>query len=90
MIKSSDKLVPKTPVKTRDRVKKKRDSGKFWDKNRDCPSKSGTVRGYGIYVHVHIYACVLCMTRTVSVYVTADRDSTPRCMCMLCMTLFAF
>ena len=27
---------------------KKRDRGKFWTKNRDCPSKSGTVGGYGI------------------------------------------
>ena len=87
MIKSSDKLVPKTPVKKRDRVKKKLDSGKFWDKNRDCPSKSGTVRGYGI-LYTCAYACVLCMTRTV--YVTAGHDSTPRFMCMLCMTLFAF
>ena len=46
MIKSSDKLVPKKAVKKRDRVMKKRDRGKFWTKNRDCPSKSGTVGGY--------------------------------------------
>ena len=46
MIKSSDKLVLKKLVKKRDRVMKKLDRGKFWTKNRDCPSKSGTVGGY--------------------------------------------
>ena len=37
--------------KKRDKVKKKWNSSKFWTKNRDCPSKSGIVKGY-------IYACL--------------------------------
>ena len=48
MIKSSDKLVLKKAVKKWDRVMKKWDRGKFWTKNRDCPSKSGTVGGYAM------------------------------------------
>ena len=29
--------------KERDKAKKNQDSSKFWTKNQDCPSKSGTV-----------------------------------------------
>ena len=46
MVKFSNKLVPKKISKKWDRVKKKRDSSKFWTKNQDCPSKCGTVGGY--------------------------------------------
>ena len=52
MIESSDKLVPKKPVKRRERVMKKWDRGKVWTKNQDCPSNSGTV---GVYAHLLIY-----------------------------------
>ena len=48
MIKFSDKLVPKNQQKKWDRENKKRDSSKFWTKNRDCPSKSGTVGKYAL------------------------------------------
>ena len=41
-------LVYKNTVKKRDKVKKNRDSSKFWTKNQDCPSKNGTVGEYGI------------------------------------------
>ena len=47
MIKFSDKLVPKNQYKKWDRENKKRNSSKFWTKNRDCPSKNGTVGKYG-------------------------------------------
>ena len=47
MIKLSDKLVPKNQYKKWDRENKKRNSSKFWTKNRDCPSKSGAVGKYG-------------------------------------------
>ena len=50
MIKFSDKIAPKTSKKKWARVKKKRDSSKFWIKNRDCPSKSGTVGKYEIAI----------------------------------------
>ena len=53
MVKLSSKLVPKKSVKKRDRVKKKWDSSKFWTKNQDCPSKSGTVGGYGNVTEFH-------------------------------------
>ena len=48
MIKFSDKLVPKNQQKKWDRENKKRDSSKFWTKNQDCPSKSGTVGKYAM------------------------------------------
>ena len=51
MVKFSNKLVPKKSVKKRDRVKKKRDSSKFWTKNQDCPSKSGTVGKYETFMN---------------------------------------
>ena len=36
---------------------KKRDRGKFWTKNQDCPSKSGTVGGsdYNSCVSAHVH-----------------------------------
>ena len=53
MVKFSNKLVPKTSKKKWDRVKKKRDSSKFWTKNRECPSKSRTVGEYGTTEQYH-------------------------------------
>ena len=53
MIKFSDKLVPKNQQKKWDRENKKRDSSKFWTKNRDCPSKSGTVGKYVYNTQCH-------------------------------------
>ena len=55
MIKFSDKLVPKKQQKKWDRENKKRDSSKFWTKNRDCPSKSGTVGKYAVRYLLFIY-----------------------------------
>ena len=39
--------VYKNAVKKRNKAKKNWDSSKFWTKNQDCPSKSGTVGEYG-------------------------------------------
>ena len=59
MVKFSNKLVPKNrgkkSEKRRDRVKKKQDGGKFWTKNQDCPSKSGTVGEDAHYIEFLIY-----------------------------------
>ena len=46
MIQSSDKLVLKKAVKKTGQSDEKWDSGKFWTKIRDCPSKSETVGEY--------------------------------------------
>ena len=39
-------------------MKKKRDSSKFWTKNQDCPSKSGTVGGYVIVLQLYQLYCI--------------------------------
>ena len=45
-IKLRGKIMYKNVIKKQDKVKKKWDGRKFWTKNQDGPSKSGTVGGY--------------------------------------------
>ena len=42
------KIMYKNAIKKWNKAKKKWESRKFGTRNQDCPSKSGTVGGYGV------------------------------------------